>query len=168
MSEAVLLHVAVRGVFAYLVLLALVRASGKRTVAQGTALDFVLALILGDMVDDMLWGDTPAASFVIAVGTLTLVHTLVFWGQYVSPRFGRVVEGSPSVLMRAGQPDADALRSEHVTESELEELLRLWGVPRERWDEVQTALLETDGLPTLARTELARPAERGDLDGGRR
>jgi uncharacterized membrane protein YcaP (DUF421 family) len=168
MSEAVLLHVAVRAVFAYLVLLALVRASGKRTIAQGSALDLVLALILGDMVDDLLWGDTPAAAFVVAVGTLTLAHTFVSWGHYVSPWFGRMVSGSPSVLLSAGQPDADALRFEHVAESELEELLRLWGVPRERWDEVETALLETDGLPTLARTELARPAERGDLDGGRR
>jgi hypothetical protein len=72
-----LLHVAVRAAVAYLVLLALVRASGKRTVAQGTPFDFVLALILGDMVDDLLWGDVPAAGFVVAVGTLTLAHTLV-------------------------------------------------------------------------------------------
>lgn len=160
-----LLHIAVRAVFGYVVLLALLRASGKRTVAQGTPFDFVLALILGDMVDDLLWAEVPAAGFVVAVSTLTLAHTLVSWLKYVSPFFERVVSGSPTLLLSRGEPVPEGLRSEHVSEAELEELLRLWGVPRERWGEVEKALLEDSGFPSLSMTSGERPAARGDLSG---
>jgi uncharacterized membrane protein YcaP (DUF421 family) len=158
-------HIAVRAAFGYVALLALLRVSGKRTVAEGTPFDFVLALVLGDMVDDLLWADVPAAGFVVAVSALTLVHILVSWLKYVSPRFDRVVSGSATLLLSSGEPVRRGLRSEHVAESELEELLRLWGVPRERWPEVERALLETEGHPSLVMKGPERPAARGDLEG---
>ena len=48
------LKIAVRALAAFLFLLALLRLSGKRTIYQGTAFDFVLALVLGDMVDKVV------------------------------------------------------------------------------------------------------------------
>lgn len=160
-----LLHVAVRAVFGYAVLLALLRVSGKRTIAQGTPFDFVLALVLGDMVDDLLWAEVPAAGFVVAVSTLTLAHVLVSWLKHVSPFFERLVSGSAIVLLSNGEAVDRELRSERVSEGELEELLRLRGIPRERWSEVETALLETEGHPSLSMTGPERPAARGDLEG---
>lgn len=68
------LHIAVRAAFAYVFLLAMVRLSGKRAVKRGTAFDFVLALILGDMVDDVLWGEVGVAGFAVAVCTLLLAN----------------------------------------------------------------------------------------------
>lgn len=68
------LRIAVRAAFAFVFLLALVRLSGKRSVAQGGALDFVLALIFGDLVDDVLWAEVAGSQFVAAVGTLFLLR----------------------------------------------------------------------------------------------
>lgn len=70
------LRLVVRVVFAYFFVLALVRASGKRAVKQGDSPSFVLAVILGDMFDDLLWGEVPAAQFVAATGVLVLMHVL--------------------------------------------------------------------------------------------
>ena len=89
-------RIAVRALFAYVVLLGLLRASGKRTVARGTPFDFVLALILGDMIDDLLWAEVPAARFAVAVATLTLAHTLVAMADARSERFGRWLSGVPA------------------------------------------------------------------------
>jgi uncharacterized membrane protein YcaP (DUF421 family) len=69
-----LLHIVARVLFAYLVLLVLVRASGKRTVRHASPLDFVLSLVLGDMVDDLLWAEVDASVFVVAAGVLMMVH----------------------------------------------------------------------------------------------
>jgi uncharacterized membrane protein YcaP (DUF421 family) len=160
-----LLHVAVHAAVAYAVLLGLVRASGKRTVTQGTPFDFVLALVLGDMVDDLLWGDVSLLRFLVAVGTLTLVHSLVAWAQSRSPLLAGVVSGRPRVLMSDGQPVQNGLRAEHVAESELEELLRVCGVPRPQWPDVETALLETSGAPSVAKHTWAEPASRGEVGG---
>lgn len=63
-----------RVVFAYLFVLALVRASGKRAVKQGDSPSFVLAIVLGDLFDDLFWGEVPAAQFVSAAGMLVLMH----------------------------------------------------------------------------------------------
>ena len=51
----------------------LVRLSGKRTVREGTSFDFVLALVLGDLVDDAVWSEVPMAQFVAAAGALVFM-----------------------------------------------------------------------------------------------
>jgi uncharacterized membrane protein YcaP (DUF421 family) len=74
------LRIGVRTVLCYLFLLALVRASGTKGVRQVTAFDFVLVLIMGDMIDDALWAEVPFAQFV--VGTSTLVLTKLAMTAY--------------------------------------------------------------------------------------
>jgi uncharacterized membrane protein YcaP (DUF421 family) len=71
------LRILVRCVFAYVVLLLFVRLSGKRAVKHANTFDFVLALVLGDMIDDFLWAEVGASAFVIATGVLMTVHTAV-------------------------------------------------------------------------------------------
>jgi uncharacterized membrane protein YcaP (DUF421 family) len=67
-------RILVRAVFAYVLLLVLVRLSGKRSVKHGSLFDFTVALILGDLVDDLLWAEITAATFIVATGVLTTVH----------------------------------------------------------------------------------------------
>jgi uncharacterized membrane protein YcaP (DUF421 family) len=67
----------VRAVFVFITVLALVRASGKRTVKQGSPFDFTVALILGDMVDDAIWAEVALSQFVVATGTLLAAHVLM-------------------------------------------------------------------------------------------
>lgn len=69
------LRIIVRVVFAYVVLLVLVRLSGKRTVKQANPFDFTVALILGDLVDDLVWAEVNGSVFVAAAGMLVFVHT---------------------------------------------------------------------------------------------
>jgi uncharacterized membrane protein YcaP (DUF421 family) len=153
-------RIALRAVFAYGVLLALLRAAGKRTVAQGTAFDFVLALILGDMVDDLLWAEVPAARFTIAVGTLTLIHTLVSVGASCSRRFDRLVAGDPAPVLARGRPRRAALRRERIHGAELERMLRGEGLPREAWDEVRLATVEASGRPAVLRASWSEPPQK--------
>jgi uncharacterized membrane protein YcaP (DUF421 family) len=70
------LRVAVRAAFGFVVAVALVRLSGKRTVKQGDPTSFVVALVIGDMFDDLFWAEVPAAEFVVGVGTLVILHLL--------------------------------------------------------------------------------------------
>ena len=71
------LRIACRAVFVYCTLLALVRVSGKRTIKQGSAFDFTVALILGDMADDAVWAEVPLSQFVVACATLLIAHVLL-------------------------------------------------------------------------------------------
>src|SRR5687768_3473357 len=76
------LGIVIRVAFAYVVLLVFVRVSGKRTVKQGSPFDFTVALILGDMIDDLLWAEVAAAQFVVATGVLMTVHTVFDFIRY--------------------------------------------------------------------------------------
>jgi uncharacterized membrane protein YcaP (DUF421 family) len=78
------LRLLARTAFAYVFILVLLRLSGKRTVKQGDAASFVVALIIGDMFDDLIWAEVPASQFVIAVGTLVFLHLLVIVNLFTS------------------------------------------------------------------------------------
>ena len=70
----------------YVFALALIRASGKRSVKHGDVASFVLAVVVGDLFDDALWAEVPMAEFVVGAGTLTLTHV---WPAPTRRRGGR-------------------------------------------------------------------------------
>ena len=76
------LRIAIRALFIFLTLLALVRCSGKRTVKQGGPFDFTVALILGDMADDAAFGEVALSQFVIACGTILVAHVLMDMARF--------------------------------------------------------------------------------------
>jgi uncharacterized membrane protein YcaP (DUF421 family) len=160
-----LYRIAIRALFAYLVLLALLRASGKRTVAEGSPFDFVLALVLGDMVDDVLWAEVGAAEFAVAVSTLTVAQIAVAWAAARWSRVDRLVEGRPSPVMLDGTPVGGEMRGERVNEKTLAFELRHEGIGREQWSAVKSAHVETSGAFSVIRTVAERALTRRDLAG---
>jgi uncharacterized membrane protein YcaP (DUF421 family) len=68
------LGIAIRCLIAYLFLLGMLRLAGKRTIQEGTPFDLILAMILGDLVDDPILGDVPVAQFLTAAATLVLAE----------------------------------------------------------------------------------------------
>jgi uncharacterized membrane protein YcaP (DUF421 family) len=156
--------VGVRALFSYLALLALLRAAHKRAVAEATPFDFVLCLILGDMVDDLLWGEAGAAQFTVAVGALAMSHALVAFATYRNRGLHDVLDGTPTVLLREGRPVRRGLRAELLGEEDLDALLRLQGIPRERWPDVQEARLEISGELSHTERPPARELRKDDLE----
>jgi uncharacterized membrane protein YcaP (DUF421 family) len=156
-------RIAVRAVFAYVVLLGLLRTSGKRTVGQGTPFDFVLALVLGDLIDDVLWAEVSAARFAVAAGVLTLLHTILSVAVARSERFDRLVSGEAVPVLEAGRPRRDMLRRERISLPELERMLRVEGVPPEGWSDVKRALVEVSGQATVERQPWAEAPRKSDL-----
>jgi uncharacterized membrane protein YcaP (DUF421 family) len=68
-------RIVIRVVFAYVVLLVLIRLTGKTAVNHASPVEFVLAMVLGDLVDDAVWAEVNASTFVVAAGALFFVHT---------------------------------------------------------------------------------------------
>jgi uncharacterized membrane protein YcaP (DUF421 family) len=74
MDLLILGRVALRVLTAYLFLLALLRFAGRQSIRHGTPFDFVLALVLGDLIDNAIWAEVPFAHFAIASTTLVLTR----------------------------------------------------------------------------------------------
>jgi uncharacterized membrane protein YcaP (DUF421 family) len=81
------MRIAVRALIAYVFALVMTRLSGHQTVKQADATTFVVALIIGDMFDDFLWVEVPAAQFVVGVGTLFVVQVWLKAGAAAAGRY---------------------------------------------------------------------------------
>ena len=129
----------------YLFLLAVVRMSGKRTLAQVTVFDLVLLLIITEATQQAMTGDefsmTDAA---LLVATLVAINRI---SDVLSLRYKRadlVLNDAPLVLIDNGEILDDRLRHAHVTrELILEEARKTQGVGR--LEEIQYAVLERSG-----------------------
>ena len=153
-------RIAVRAIVAYAYLLFTTRASGKRAVAQATPFDFVLALVLGDLIDDALWAEVSISRFAGAVGAICVLDVIV---KMLSSRFDgvhKLVGGTPRVVLRDGRPVRGEMRRDQLDTASLEALLRLQDT--DRWDEVRVARVELDGELSVEKQDWAEPAQRKD------
>ena len=133
-----------RAVVVYVVLLAMIRMSGKRSMGQFTAFDVLLIVLLGNAVQNSLLGeDHSLLGGLLLAAVLIVLNWIVGWLSARSRRAERVIEGEPVVLARDGKLFANVLRRELVSRNDFDEALRQHG--EVRLDDVALALLETDG-----------------------
>ena len=154
-------HIAVRAVVAYLYLLFMARVSGKRVIGQATPFDFIVALILGDMIDDALWAEVSMAKFAGGVGSIMLCDALTKLGAFHSRPFFHLVNGWSDVVVRDGKEDRPELRRQQLHENELTYLLRLEGIDDRK--QVHLALIERGHELSVILHPEAEPATRKDL-----
>ena len=134
-----------RGTAIYLVLLVILRLSGRRTLAQATPFDFVLLLIVAETTQQALLGDdfsvTNAVVLIVTLFTMDIAMSLL---KKWSPWLARFMDGTPSVLVAKGVPDWEAMRRARV---DLPEILsaarRAHGL--RRLDDIDFAVLERSG-----------------------
>ena len=69
-----LLYTALRASFVYFFLLLIVRLLGKREIGNTSAFDLIVALILGEVVDEMIYGDVTMLQGVIAITVVAVWH----------------------------------------------------------------------------------------------
>lgn len=124
-----LLDKAVRSVAVYLFLVAALRVTGKREVAQLNPFDFVVLLLLSNTVQNAIIGpDNSLAGGLLGAVVLLAANRLVVRIAYGSPRLTRLIQGGQTVLVDKGVLREQALRKELITEEELMAAVRTQGV----------------------------------------
>ena len=127
----------------YLVLLAMVRISGKRTVGQFTPFDLVVVMLLSEAVSGSINGqDGSLSGGLIAAATLIAIDLLIAIGTSRSRRLDAVLEGSPVLVGRDGVIYDDVLKRQRVARGDVEQALREADCEIE---DMRMAILEADG-----------------------
>jgi uncharacterized membrane protein YcaP (DUF421 family) len=152
---------AVRATATYLFLLILLRIAGKRTVSEGTPFDFVVALVLGDFPDDIIWGEVPVTQGLVAMGTVMSIHLCVVYASFRSVWFDRLVTSGRTPIIRAGRLLPGGLRRERLNEGDVDVQLRHHG--HDERSGVREASIEPTGDVAVLPTSATRPARRRDL-----
>ncbi|GGL53365.1 DUF421 domain-containing protein [Wenxinia marina] len=134
-----------RGVAVYLVLLIVVRLSGRRTLAQTTPFDFVLLLIVAETTQQALLGDdfsvTNAAVLIVTLFTMDILLTFL---KRRADWLARFIDGVPTVLIAKGEPDWEAMHRARVSLEDVLEAARV-GQGLARLDQIDFAVLEVSG-----------------------
>jgi uncharacterized membrane protein YcaP (DUF421 family) len=150
------LEKAIRTAAVYVVLLVLLHLSGKRQLAQLNSFDLVVLLLLSNVVQNAIIGnDNSLTGGLLGAVILLGVDYLLVHLAFMSPRFGKALQGGPTTLFADGELDRQALRREAITEEELVAGLRRQGL---ELDDVEVVVLEPEGTfnatprpkPTLA------------------
>jgi uncharacterized membrane protein YcaP (DUF421 family) len=137
----------IRTVAVYGGLLLLLRAAGKRQLAQFNTFDLVVLLLLSNVVQNAVIGnDNTLVGGLVGAGILIAINYLVVFFIFLDPRIERDLRGRSTVLVENGRVRGRAMRRELVSRSELDDALRRQGYPG--LEAVEEVILEPEG--TLA------------------
>jgi uncharacterized membrane protein YcaP (DUF421 family) len=136
--------IVVRTALVYLAVFAGLRLAGKRELGQMTIFDLVVILLIANAVQNSMVGpDFSVQGGILAAFVLLVLNRGVALLRLRSVRWGRLLEGTPTVLVEDGQLIEPGLRREGLERQEVEMVVREHGV--ESLADVKMAVLETDG-----------------------
>src|SRR4029453_9593849 len=113
------LQVSVRGIIVFIATLIMVRLGSKRSLAEKTAFDAVLIVIIGSMLARAING---SEAFFPTLGTgfvLVFLHRLFGLSAYYSHTFGTLIKGKPIVLVQDGKVQGKNMLWEHISKHDL-------------------------------------------------
>lgn len=151
------MDIVLRATAMFAILYLLIRLLGKRELGQMTPFEFVVLVVMGDLVQQ----GVTQTDFSLTGATLAIV-TFAFWGvvlswiSYLMPRAERLLEGEARVLVRDGTLLGDNLRRDRITRREVESEMRLAGIAS--ISDVAWALIEPNGKISFIRQDDARRA----------
>ncbi|SRR3954447_9067940 len=133
-----------RATFVFFLILVVTRAVGRRELGQMEPFDFILLIVIGDLVQQgVTQSDQSLTGATIVIATMCL---LTVGTAYVSFRFRRLrplLEGDPIVLIAGGELQERALRRQRITDDELAAEARLQQIGS--LGDVRFAILESSG-----------------------
>jgi uncharacterized membrane protein YcaP (DUF421 family) len=151
-----------RTIATYAVVLLIIRLIGKRSVAAMSTMDFVVTILLSNVVQNAVIGpDNSWWGGMIGAVTLVGVNALVDWGAYRSDRIRRWVEGKPVQVIVDGEPQTEQLHRIGLRVDELDRSVRLQ--QGDSIDEVALATLQPGGQLVIDLKPDDQSASYGDV-----
>ncbi len=96
------LQMAIRGIAAFIIALALIRASGRRSFGMGTPLDNIIVILLGAVLSRGVVGASPFVPIVITCFAIVTLHRISSWIKVKSPAFSILIDGKKILLYSDG------------------------------------------------------------------
>lgn len=135
---------ALRGIFGYCFLVLMVRIAGRRPGKQMAPFEFVLIFFMGGLtLTPMVGDDQSLTNALITITAIALTHYAIAWLKQVSPSFGRIVDGTPLVLLRKGEWQTDTMLRMRINDDDVMSMARDQGI--KSLEEIEYAVLERNG-----------------------
>jgi uncharacterized membrane protein YcaP (DUF421 family) len=167
--HAPFLEIVYRSAIVYTVIVLFMRLIGRRTLGQMTPFDLVLILLIANAVQNAMVG-TDASIFGGLVAAVALLMTDQVFSRVVDrlPRFRRIIEGQPILLVHDGELVERNLGPAGVNRDLVAQAAREHGIASIA--DVRSAVLEIDGtisiVPMTANAVRTRHRVRATRPGG--
>lgn len=125
----------------------IVRLAATRAFGKWSALDIILAVVVGSNLGRAMTGNAPFLATLAATGVLLVLHELLVQASARWPWLGRLTKGRPVRLVEDGRPIASAMRRSGIGERDLRLALRSAG--HSDLEQVQAVTLERNGDITV-------------------
>jgi len=133
----------VRGAAVYLILLVVVRVTGKRTIGQFTPFDLLVVVLLSEAVGgSMAGGDESLIGGLIVAITLLSLNVVISYTASRSQRLENMIEGREVMLGRNGRLFEDVMKMHRIGRNEIDRVLHANNMSLKEMD---LLILETDG-----------------------
>jgi uncharacterized membrane protein YcaP (DUF421 family) len=151
-KELTFLQVSLRGVIVFIATLVMVRLSSKRSLAEKTAFDAALIVIVASVLARAINGSAPFFPTLGIGFVLVLLHRLLGVAAYYSHGFGILIKGKPVVLVQNGRLQRKNMCLNQISEHDLEEDMRL-DAATEDLSKIKTARVERSGDISFIKAE---------------
>jgi uncharacterized membrane protein YcaP (DUF421 family) len=139
-----------RAAVAYFLLLVVIRLLGRRTVDHMTQFEMILLFIVGGLsIQAVVADDRSMTNAALGVMTVGLCHVLVSMLRHRSPTLGRIIDGTPVVLLGRGEWHKRRMAAMRVHEQDIMSAARLQGI--EKMDQIRYAIAERNGSISIVK-----------------
>lgn len=144
------MEIVLRSAAVFVFLWFLTRIIGKKELAEISAFELVLLVVIGDLVQQgVTQEDMSVTGAILATGTIALLVVLMSYVSFRWRRADRVVEGIPVVIVSDGRMVTESMRFERLTEDEVVSAAREQGIGDIA--DVRFGVLEPDGKFSFVR-----------------
>lgn len=138
-----------RGLAVYLGLLVIFRLAGRRTLAQMTPFDLVLALIISETLQQAMVGnDQSVVNALLLVLTLVSTATLMSILKIKSTKIERLIDGLPVLAIEKGKPHEDRMNMMRVDADDIMAAARELQAVK-TLDDIDHVIVENSGKITV-------------------
>ncbi|MGV8980506.1 MAG: DUF421 domain-containing protein [Clostridium sp.] len=128
----------------YIFIVFAIRLFGKNELAQLSVIDLVFILLISNAVQNAMVGtDSSLGGGIVAATSLFVVNYLFKRVMYHFPRFNKLIQGEPLLLIYHGVINKKNMDKSKISMEEIMEVIREHGV--EVVSQVDLAVLEVDG-----------------------
>ncbi len=143
-----ILRVSVTTVSAYVLIILMLRISGKRTLAKMNAFDFIVTIALGSILSAVILNkSTPLAEGLVAVALLIGLQYIFTYLSFRSKKFNDIISNDPVLLYYRGHFFKKIMQKERVTQEHLNKSVREAGFAD--YGEIEAIVLEPTGDITV-------------------
>ncbi len=155
-----MLLIAVRALILYLLLVVVMRLMGKRQIGQLQPFELAITIVIAELaVIPMSDTRIPLTNGII--GILVLMSVEIAFSLLIlhSEKARSIICGTPTILIRNGKPDREAMRRVRVNINDLLEQLRSKEYPN--MSDIAYAVLETNGsISVIPKADVKPPTAR--------